>query len=835
MERNQSTIKRRSDKLTSMKSHPNVIEVASKLAVLLDSVKCSICLDVMIQPARIKCGHTFCTLCIENAIQFNKAGEGTLLRKISGGSAKADCPLCKKSNITKRGITADPVLENKIKILKDLQNNIRGAAKELGFELDSVRNGIHKNGTIEARSGLTPMKNPSNKNEKTSKAITNTARIFDTQTPTFWGEVTASAPKMKTYSTGKKKVPVYESKIARHFNKPGPVVLSKKAEASVYDELTDESPPRKLQKTCDTTNAFAAENIQVDFSSSLYLQPECKLPSKALKRVVSANGSKKVNSNFKTNKINPKQQTLNISSGKDDTPASLSSSLSLHSLRKDSMPHLPKLTQESENESIAKENIEPNTSSSLPLHSALTSPTTTSKHVSENDRKMLNSKFNMDKILPKHYSPLSGMKYDTPGSTSSSLSLHSLNKDSIPHNLQKLTQESEDESESQNINLSPETKPMYADKLSKTTHKQRNISFTIKGKTWANSRFDSDKKRPKNVVFAKMGNIAPKEKLYITVANMSSNNVGLILEGNLLNKIDQDPNKSGIVLETETSTSMTQNSEISVNHQSLLSDNNYGKPVVNGFDINEEKELISFHKRGNALNTTAKNIPKGKYLEDRLESVKNNQTEAAKDDKSQPEFCNQDSDHEDPFSVEESDEDLFEATPDDSIFKPKNTSTTKRNKRMLSQSPVVKAPNWKDVVKMSGAGNLFENFEIALHGDFGLGIKGGELFPSKMELWQLLTGCGATVYKSVNLFTFARGITGLCVVNNSKGNGLSKTSTTRSNEYSSIFACSDVAVVEKQWLLECLTKEKLVSIMPFLQHNAKKENLIRLDYGNHLL
>ena len=67
-----------------------------------------------------------------------------------------------------------------------------------------------------------------------------------------------------------------------------------------------------------------------------------------------------------------------------------------------------------------------------------------------------------------------------------------------------------------------------------------------------------------------------------------------------------------------------------------------------------------------------------------------------------------------------------------------------------------------------------------VHGDFGPGLNGGELIPSKMELWQLLTGYGATVYKSVNLFTFARGITGLCVVNNSKGNGSSsKTSATR--------------------------------------------------------
>ena len=179
MNRDQTTLKRRTDKLKSMKTHPNVVEVAANLSILLDSVKCSICLEVMVQPARIKCGHTFCTLCIENAIQFSRADEGTLLRKISGGSAKADCPLCKKANITKRGITADPILEEKIKIIKGLQKNIKGAAKELGFELDSVRNDILKNGTIEGRSGLTPVQT-SSKNEKNTNINRKKLFVFHT-------------------------------------------------------------------------------------------------------------------------------------------------------------------------------------------------------------------------------------------------------------------------------------------------------------------------------------------------------------------------------------------------------------------------------------------------------------------------------------------------------------------------------------------------------------------------------------------------------------------------------------------------------------------------------
>ena len=156
MRKTDTSVKRRSNKSASMKSHPNVIQAASKLNTLIESVKCSICLDVMIQPARIKCGHTFCTLCIENAIQFNKASAGTELRKLSGGSAKANCPLCKASNINKRSITYDPVLNEKINVIKQLQENVRKAAKELGFELSSVKPNLCENGTIEARSGLTP-------------------------------------------------------------------------------------------------------------------------------------------------------------------------------------------------------------------------------------------------------------------------------------------------------------------------------------------------------------------------------------------------------------------------------------------------------------------------------------------------------------------------------------------------------------------------------------------------------------------------------------------------------------------------------------------------------
>merc|ERR1712226_1215566 len=193
------------------------------------------------------------------------------------------------------------------------------------------------------------------------------------------------------------------------------------------------------------------------------------------------------------------------------------------------------------------------------------------------------------------------------------------------------------------------------------------------------------------------------------------------------------------------------------------------------------------------------------------------------------EFVNMD----DPFSIDESDDDLFEATPENT-FRPLNTSTTKSNKKMLSQSPM-NILKWKDFIQRNREETLLENFEIALHGDFGNGIKSGEAYPSKAELWQLLTQCGATVYKSVNLFTFARGVTGLCIVSDAviRDSGY-KQGSTRINDYNRIFACSDVAVIEKEWVLRCLLQNKLVSILPFLKNTATEEELRKLDYGDLL-
>ena len=197
-----------------------------------------------------------------------------------------------------------------------------------------------------------------------------------------------------------------------------------------------------------------------------------------------------------------------ILDAKNDTPVDVNSSLSLHSLTKDSMSqHLPKLTQESDVPED-KENVGDNTSSSLTLQSVGRSPMISSKQVSKNVGTSVVTNFNMDKILPKVFSQESlGGEYDTPTSTQSSLSMHSLNNGLVQQPLQKIKRASGGKS----INKTIPT-PKCPNKASEISRQVRHISFTIKGQAWANSRFGPHEKA-KNVVFAKMGNLAPRESL----------------------------------------------------------------------------------------------------------------------------------------------------------------------------------------------------------------------------------------------------------------------------------------------------------------------------------
>ena len=376
-------LKRRKDKIASITGHPNVIEAAAKLSALVESVKCSICLEIMIQPARIKCGHTFCTLCIENTIQFNKADEGTLLRKLSGGSAKANCPLCKTRNITKRSIIADPILEEKVAIVKLLRNNIRSAAKEIGFDLDSVRFNLTERGTREGNS-QTPHKplpivkkrqrqpSPQPASISVDNAVQNSGKIGTTTDENLGGQAAENSGRkgllndlgwaspspnsnavFKTYVSSKKKPNKSpKRKISRHFNKSNNTSSDNTRRHRTLDVpsndsllLEGSSPPKTILKpNCPIINI--KENIAPNStSSSLSLHSISSPRKQALEQKIDVNLSCKEKTNKAGRLINNSIRGLDI-----DSP---SSSLTLHSIAATQSPKRQEMTLTSEGEEMS--------------------------------------------------------------------------------------------------------------------------------------------------------------------------------------------------------------------------------------------------------------------------------------------------------------------------------------------------------------------------------------------------------------------------------------------------------------------------------------------------
>ena len=75
-----------------------VQQLASEHQNLVSLLKCPICLDMMINPVRTKCGHSFCHHCIDLWITEK------------GVRGKVACPFCQSPGITKRGLESDMVL-----------------------------------------------------------------------------------------------------------------------------------------------------------------------------------------------------------------------------------------------------------------------------------------------------------------------------------------------------------------------------------------------------------------------------------------------------------------------------------------------------------------------------------------------------------------------------------------------------------------------------------------------------------------------------------------------------------------------------------------------------
>ena len=146
---------------------------------------------------------------------------------------------------------------------------------------------------------------------------------------------------------------------------------------------------------------------------------------------------------------------------------------------------------------------------------------------------------------------------------------------------------------------------------------------------------------------------------------------------------------------TSTSTQNTQEHlKILNNHQSLLDIEN-DKPTVDDFDMTED-EIIAMTKDENFPITETGCLPLQKEVFDDQKESK----PVSMNDENEPiddleEFVNMD----DPFSIDESDDDMFEATPE-RTFQPLNTSTTKSKQRILSQGPVVSL-KWNEVKRIS--------------------------------------------------------------------------------------------------------------------------------------
>ncbi|PSN50805.1 hypothetical protein C0J52_13919 [Blattella germanica] len=84
--------------------------------LLQRSLQCSICLEILKDPACTRCSHTFCRSCIMTVINTHRI---------------AHCPLCNKS-INRRGISANQKIGL---LLEKVQKVIEGIGKDTGFDI----------------------------------------------------------------------------------------------------------------------------------------------------------------------------------------------------------------------------------------------------------------------------------------------------------------------------------------------------------------------------------------------------------------------------------------------------------------------------------------------------------------------------------------------------------------------------------------------------------------------------------------------------------------------------------------------------------------------------
>jgi len=99
-------------------------------------LQCPVCLDMLVNPARTKCGHVFCTACIEDYVAKR------------GKRGRVACPSCKVMGVTKRSLEADrSMAELVVEVRRLLQAEKEDTNGHLDFlEIRIVNKGARESG-----------------------------------------------------------------------------------------------------------------------------------------------------------------------------------------------------------------------------------------------------------------------------------------------------------------------------------------------------------------------------------------------------------------------------------------------------------------------------------------------------------------------------------------------------------------------------------------------------------------------------------------------------------------------------------------------------------------
>ena len=117
-----------------MSKNPLVIKMSKILKNMEEKFRCQICLDFLKRPARLRCHHKFCRMCIEQHIrvgqQIRVSNENN-----SGEFKPSSCPLCADENVTKRSLTDDiensPLQRGLVLLRRELENGLNVDFEEI--------------------------------------------------------------------------------------------------------------------------------------------------------------------------------------------------------------------------------------------------------------------------------------------------------------------------------------------------------------------------------------------------------------------------------------------------------------------------------------------------------------------------------------------------------------------------------------------------------------------------------------------------------------------------------------------------------------------------------